>query len=146
VQQLADADALRALVRDGHEIGSHGWSHAPLDGDADIERELVGSREALGALTSADVRTFAYPYGARPSIAARVAAARTYELAFGTTTGRLAPSSDRAFLPRVDAHYVRDPRLLRRVLSGSWDAYLGFRRLGSRTRRAVRRDYVGAGR
>lgn len=146
VQPLADADALRALARDGHEVASHGWTHAPLDDDADLDCEIVRSRDALSTLIGGAVRTFAYPYGASPTPAARAAVARTYDLAFGTRVGRVEASSDSALLPRVDAHYVRDPRLLRRVLTGSLDAYLGIRRLGARTRRVVRRDYVGAAR
>jgi peptidoglycan/xylan/chitin deacetylase (PgdA/CDA1 family) len=142
VQPLAGPDALRELARDGHEIGSHGWTHAPLDVDSDLDLELVASRDALTALTDAAVRTFAYPYGARPTAAARAAVAQTYDLAFATTVGRVAPSADPVLLPRIDAHYVRDPRLLRRVLVGACDTYLGLRRLGSRTRRAVRRDYL----
>jgi peptidoglycan/xylan/chitin deacetylase (PgdA/CDA1 family) len=145
VEPLADVDALRSLVADGHEIGSHGWRHAPLDADADLHAEVVESRELLESTLGSAVRTFAYPYGAKPTDAARSVVERTYDAAFTTTVGRVTPASRRALVPRVDAHYLRDPRLLRRVVGGSLDTYLGARRLGARTRRVVRRDYVGAG-
>jgi peptidoglycan/xylan/chitin deacetylase (PgdA/CDA1 family) len=139
---LASVDELRELVRDGHEIGSHGWTHAPLDGPADLEREIVASRSELESTLGTKVRTFAYPYGASPTSEARALVAQTYVAAFGTTIGRVRGDSPRQELPRVDAHYLRDPRLLRRVVTGSLDVYLGARRIGSRTRRAFRKDYV----
>lgn len=140
--RLASAEELAALAEAGHEIGSHGWSHAPLDREADLRREIVESRSALADATGAEIVTFAYPYGARPTPAARALVAETYAAGFGTTVGRLRRGAPTAFLPRVDAHYVRDPRVLRRVVSGSYDAYLGLRRIGSRTRRTFRKDYT----
>lgn len=142
VRPLATAEDLRALAVEGHEIGSHGWSHAPLHGGADLPREIVESHAALAAATGADVRTFAYPYGASPSAAARTLVEQSYDGAFGTSIGRVGRDSQRWNLPRVDAHYLRDPRLLRRVVTGSLDAYLVSRRIGSRARRALRKDYV----
>jgi peptidoglycan/xylan/chitin deacetylase (PgdA/CDA1 family) len=142
VQQLAGYEELRELVAAGNEIGCHGWAHAPLDAPVDLERELVQSKAALAAALGAEVRTFAYPYGARPTAAARAVVERTYDAAFTTAAGRIAPGMAPALLPRVDAHYLRDPRIMRSIFSGSLDAYLGVRRVGSRARRAIRRDYM----
>jgi hypothetical protein len=50
--------------------------------------------------------------------------------------------SDRLALPRVDAHYVRQPERLERLLAGSLGSYLRLRRVGAGTRRLVRRDYA----
>lgn len=142
VQPLADVEALRSLVADGHEVASHGWSHAPLDRETDLDQEIVASRDALASWLGVEIKTFAYPYGALPTEAARALVERTYDAAFTTAGGRVTGSSERSLLPRVDAHYLRDPRLLRGVVNGSLDGYLGIRRLGSRTRRAMRKDYV----
>jgi peptidoglycan/xylan/chitin deacetylase (PgdA/CDA1 family) len=142
VQPLAESDALRTLAREGHEIGSHGWSHAPLDVEADLERELVASRDELAAMLGVEVRTYAYPYGAMPSPAARAVVERTYDGAFTTAVARVGADSSPWLLPRVDAHYLRDPQRLRQAVEGSANGYLGVRSLGSRTRRAVRKDYV----
>lgn len=144
VRPLASPRELAALAAEGHEIGSHGWSHAPLDGTADLERELVGSKRALEAAAGVAVTTFAYPYGAPPSREARALVERTYAGAFGAAPHRVCGGADRTLLPRIDAHYLRDPRLLGRVVDGSLGAYLGLRRVGSRTRRAFRKDYVTA--
>jgi peptidoglycan/xylan/chitin deacetylase (PgdA/CDA1 family) len=145
VGPLATADALAELARDGHEIGSHGWSHAPLDGDADLRLEIVDSQRVLAAATGSEIRSFAYPYGAPPTAAARALVEQTYTAACDTSLGRVGSESSPYELARVDAHYLRDPRLLRRVVTGSLDAYLGMRRLGSRTRRALRKNYVAGG-
>jgi peptidoglycan/xylan/chitin deacetylase (PgdA/CDA1 family) len=142
VAALAPAPELTDLARRGHEIGSHGWFHEPLDGDADLQREIVESKTALAAATQAEIRTFAYPYGARPTTAARSLVEQTYDAAFGTAARRVSPGSPRWNLPRIDAHYVRDPVLLRRVVTGSLDEYLTLRRVASRARRTFRKDYV----
>ena len=140
--RLAGAKELAALAGDGHEIGAHGWSHAPLDVDADLERELVDAPARLAAEVGVEITTLAYPYGATPTPAARALVEETYSAAFGTAIGRVQVDSPLWNLPRVDAHYLRNPRLLRRAVAGNLDLYLGARRLGSQTRRAFRKDYV----
>lgn len=142
VAPLATADELAELARAGHEIGAHGWTHAPLDETDEAEREVVEARAALEEACATEVRTLAYPYGSRPGTAAHPLVQRTYDAAFGTSPGRVTGRSQLWDVPRVDAHYLRDPRLLRRAVGGSLDAYLGARRIGSRTRRAFRKDYA----
>jgi peptidoglycan/xylan/chitin deacetylase (PgdA/CDA1 family) len=142
VDALAGASELADLVRAGHEIGCHGWRHEPLDADADLERELVDSKVALASATGAAIHTFAYPYGAGPSDEALAVVRESYDAAFGTSAQRVRSSSGRWTLPRVDAHYVRDPELLRQVVAGSLDWYLTMRRYGSRARRTFRKDYA----
>jgi len=54
------------LAADRHEIGSHTLDHVYLTqlSDADLDRELSGSRSALMAkLGLPDVQSFSYPYG-----------------------------------------------------------------------------------
>jgi peptidoglycan/xylan/chitin deacetylase (PgdA/CDA1 family) len=142
VRSLANAKELANLARAGHEIGSHGWSHEPLDADTELRREIVDSKAALEAATGTVVTTFAYPYGAPPTGAARALIQQTYAGAFGTSLARVRQDSALWNLPRADAHYLRNPRLLQGVVTGSFDAYLRARRVGSRTRRAFRKDYV----
>jgi peptidoglycan/xylan/chitin deacetylase (PgdA/CDA1 family) len=62
----------------GYEIGAHGWEHVPLDGPADLERELVDARAALAATLETEISTVAYPYGASPSQAAQELIERTF--------------------------------------------------------------------
>lgn len=144
VGQLAPGPAVAELAANGFEIGSHGFDHSPLvlDDEAVLRRELVLSREILAERTGAAVTTFAMPYGAAPSVAARRLLVACYEAACTTALGYVLPSSDVHALPRVDAHYVRRPERLESLLAGSLGGYLRVRRVGARARRVVRGDYV----
>ncbi len=64
-EPLLAADEIRALSGAGIEIGSHGATHRALTrlGDADLAREVAGSRETLERITGAPVTSFCYPYG-----------------------------------------------------------------------------------
>jgi peptidoglycan/xylan/chitin deacetylase (PgdA/CDA1 family) len=142
--ELADAEDLAGLARQGWEIGSHGMTHMPLrtDDTAALEREVTGSKSLLEGAAEAPVTTFAYPYGAQPTAAAAALVAATYAAACTTALGVVGPGCDPYALPRVDAHYVRRPRLLRAALAGSLGPYLRARRLGASARRTLRRDYA----
>ena len=143
---LVSAEQIRELVAAGLEIGSHGAAHRPaaaLRGD-EAEEEIVGSRTALESVAGTEVRTYAYPYGALPGPAVRGLVDRTYDAACTTRLAAVDEQPDVHALPRVDAHYLRRPELLRRAVSGSLGPYLAVRRLGARARRVVRPDYVTA--
>lgn len=143
---LASAGELADLARSGLEIGAHGFDHSPIvEDDTDLlHREVVDARAALEDAVGTSVVAFAFPYGVRAAPSAGALVARTYEAA---CTARLAPvrATDYVLsLPRVDAHYVRQPALLRRALSGDLRAYLGVRALGSRARRSLQPDFAKA--
>jgi peptidoglycan/xylan/chitin deacetylase (PgdA/CDA1 family) len=139
---LATADALAVIAAEGAEIGSHGATHAPLDtSDRDLlERELAPSRRDLERELGVSVRALAWPYGAHSAVAQAAARAAGYAVACTASPGIVGPRSPLLALPRVDAHYVRRPALLRAALRGS--PYLGARRVAARARRLVRKDHV----
>lgn len=141
---LATAETLREVAAAGIEIGSHGTTHAPLTADdaALLRREVVESRSALESALDAPAASFAYPYGAHSSAAARRLIAETYATACTTRLAVVDPGADVHALPRIDAHYLRSPSLFRRALDGSLGPYLLARRLGARARRAIRTDYA----
>lgn len=141
---LARADELAELGRSGWEIGCHGMAHTPLlsEDPALLERELVDAKALLERELATRVRTYAYPYGARPSAAGRAAVERTYDSAWTTALDVVTERADPYALPRVDAHYVRRPSLLRAALHGTLRPYLGARGMGARLRRVVRSDFV----
>jgi peptidoglycan/xylan/chitin deacetylase (PgdA/CDA1 family) len=141
---LATAEELRSIAGRGLEIGSHGTTHAPLTSEDRelLEREIVDSRSALETALDAPVESFAYPYGAGPSSVARRLVSQTYTTACTTRLAPLDGPADVHALPRIDAHYLRSPSLLRRALDGSLGPYLLARRLGARARRAIRTDYA----
>jgi peptidoglycan/xylan/chitin deacetylase (PgdA/CDA1 family) len=141
--RLASGDALAELAKGGHEIGSHGYEHTALSGVSTslARREIEGSREALETTAGTEVTSFAWPYGATPSEEVARLLASTYEAACSMSLTRVDPDSEVLALPRIDAHYLRRAGLLRRVLEGSLDSYLGLRALGARIRRAMWKDH-----
>lgn len=143
---LVTAEELQALAAAGVEIGSHGFAHLPASEPRGVvlEREIEGSREVLERLTGTKVRSYAYPYGALPHSEARSLVERTYGAACTTRVAFVGQRPDVYALPRVDAHYLRRPDLLRRAAEGSLASYLVARRLGARARRAFSKDYVTA--
>ncbi len=58
-------DELKALQRQGHEIGSHSCTHEilPLLDDAALAREIRDSKQKLEAALGTPVRTLCYPNG-----------------------------------------------------------------------------------
>jgi peptidoglycan/xylan/chitin deacetylase (PgdA/CDA1 family) len=142
--RLADAAALRGLDEAGIEIGSHGMAHAPLttQAEATLCRELIDAKQVLEAAVGATVTSYAYPYGAAPSPVARRLVETTYAAACTTRLDLVRPGADVYALPRVDAHYVRRPAFLRRVVDGAFTPYLRARSAGARVRRLIRPDYA----
>lgn len=111
-------DDVRAMVRLGHDIGSHSVSHADfskIDEDQ-ARRELTESKQTLEEQTGRPVRWFAYPFGLRdkfrPELLPLVREAG-YEACFsgfgGFVNPRLhqpsfeQPSFEQPILPRVPA-------------------------------------------
>lgn len=143
--RLADAADLTALAAEGVELGAHGMTHAPLHhDDADLlDQELAGARRSLEDNLDVPVRTLAWPYGVRSEAAERAARAAGYVAACTASPWRVHAGAPLFALPRVDAHYVRRPALLRAVLRGS--PYLGARRVAARARRLLLKDYAAGG-
>jgi peptidoglycan/xylan/chitin deacetylase (PgdA/CDA1 family) len=103
---------VEALAAAGWAIESHTASHPDLRGlsDAALEDELAGASEALARRLGRRPEAFAYPYG---HCDARVAAAvaRHHRIAATTRLAALGPSDDPLRLPRLDAFYLRAPRV-----------------------------------
>jgi peptidoglycan/xylan/chitin deacetylase (PgdA/CDA1 family) len=84
---MLSEDELRALVREGWELGAHTLTHADLS-ELDYEhcrREIDQSRAALERTFGVAVRTLAYPFGRYGPAA--LAAARDSGLLAAVTTG-----------------------------------------------------------
>ena len=143
-RKLATSEELAALAAEGFEIGSHGTEHFPLHSASEevLHRELLESKEALQNAVGHPVTSLAYPYGLEPRPAGREFVERSYLAACTGRMGLVSSAEDPLALPRVDAHYLRHPELLRRTLRGSLGPYLRLRRLGGHARRVVRKDYV----
>jgi peptidoglycan/xylan/chitin deacetylase (PgdA/CDA1 family) len=141
--RLASSTTLAGLAAAGWEIGAHGFEHEPLDraSPETAELELIEAKTVLERTIDAPVRSFALPYNAVPSREAKALLARTYESACGGGLRPLRPEDDPLAVPRVDAHYVRRPDLLRRAAESRLGPYLAARRLAVRVRRLVGAGY-----
>ncbi len=142
--RLAPAYVLAELAAAGFEIGSHGMEHAPLAGAPEpvLRHDVVASRRALEDAVAAPVTSFAYPYGALPGTLGRQLVGETYDAACTTSLGRVSQDSDAHELPRIDAHYLRRPELLKRALEGRLGVYFRARDLAARARRTIVKDYA----
>lgn len=142
--RLAGAAALAELAADGFEIGSHGMEHAPLAGAPEpvLRHEVVDSRRALEDAVAAPVTSYAYPYGALPGTLGRQLVAEAYDAACTASLRRISEDSDSHALPRIDAHYLRRPELLKRALEGRLGVYFRARGLAARARRSIVKDYA----
>ena len=128
-----EVEALRAA---GWSIESHGARHADLCGlgDEAIEAELLEAEETLHRRLGRRPEAFAYPYGSydarvRERVGKHHRWAWTTELAplpEGARGG--AAGGDPLTLPRLDAYYLRSPRVQRGFGSLPFEAYLRGRR------------------
>jgi peptidoglycan/xylan/chitin deacetylase (PgdA/CDA1 family) len=134
-QPLMNWDEIRQLAGAGITFGSHGASHLPLDrvSPEALELEIVGSKKEIAQQTGSAPEFFCYPYGIW-SPAARQAVLKHYGAACSTAAGFVEPNSDSYALPRVDAHYVRNPAWFRLLFTRRFSAYLTLRRLVRRVR------------
>jgi len=142
---LASPDELRAAAAGGGvEIGAHGFRHVPLANlpDERLHEELGTARRRLEEHVGTRVTALAYPYAVVPDAAAMRVVRETYEAACGSGLARVEAGADPHLLPRVDAHYLRRPRLLMRALQGGLGPYMALRRAGARARRLRHSDHM----
>jgi peptidoglycan/xylan/chitin deacetylase (PgdA/CDA1 family) len=123
------------LSSQGFAFDAHGVSHRFLTNlaAAEIETELTASKQEIEAHTKKSVRFFCYPFGAwNEQVLAMVRA--HYAAACTTGASVIHPNSHPHALPRVDVHYLRNPRWFRRLFTAPWMAYLTGRRWVRRLR------------
>jgi peptidoglycan/xylan/chitin deacetylase (PgdA/CDA1 family) len=99
---LMDADALRRARGEGFAIGSHSMSHTRLTtlDDGRLVEEVAGSRLRLAELLDAEVRHFAYPFGAHDDRVVAAVEEAGYATAVTTEPGAVV-DQDAWRLPRV---------------------------------------------
>lgn len=104
-RMLLGPDEARALHDAGMELGAHSLNHPDLTevDDAELRRQLAGSKEEVEAITGQPCRTFAYPFGCHDGRVRRAAGAAGYALAFQYAPGPWAALA----APRLPAPWVR---------------------------------------
>lgn len=105
-RELCGWDELAALARGGVDVESHGATHAILTGlpEADVERELRESREALRARGHGRHALFVYPSGGHDERVCRLTRAAGYRAAFTIEPGLADRAADPLRLPRLGLH------------------------------------------
>lgn len=137
-------EQVKELAAAGVEFGSHTVNHPDLTtlSPEQVERELAESKREIELHTGQTVAHFCYPYG-KWNQTVRDAAMNYYKSACSTIAGTVRDTDDHRLLPRVDAHYVRDPRWFRAMFTRRFEAYVAARRLIRRVRRQPEGGYPG---
>ena len=120
---LLDADGLRAVIRLGLEVGSHGVTHRPMTSlaPAEVADELEGSAAELRAAGLPRPRAFAYPHGEWNAECAESAGRAGYSVAFTIEPGVVRRGGDPLALPRVEVLAGDSPAILRlKIVTCSW--------------------------
>jgi peptidoglycan/xylan/chitin deacetylase (PgdA/CDA1 family) len=133
--KLMDWDQLEALAAAGISIEGHTANHPDLRGlsDAEIHEQMEQADAAIEARLGRRPRYFAYPYGySDPRV--RAVAGKRYAGCFTTKLDYLNGSVDLTQLPRLDAHYLRSPALVRSLAGEPAHAYIALRRALRRLR------------
>lgn len=125
----ASWDNLRELVRLGHKIGSHTLTHARLSkvtSAKELEREIIGSAEALEDKLQVPINAFAYPFGDIKSIderACRIISGRYRYCYTGIRGNNMHHGKMRSFLWRDAISPAWTIDLISFTLRGGFDWY-----------------------
>jgi peptidoglycan/xylan/chitin deacetylase (PgdA/CDA1 family) len=135
---LLDWSDLASLRAAGVRFAAHTRTHPRLDRCEDRQRieELRGSRDAIEQRLGEPCRLLAYPYGAASSRVREVARDH-FDAAFGTRLDVARPEEDAFDISRIDAYYLRSPRVREALISGDWAGWLRRRRALRGVRRAL---------
>jgi peptidoglycan/xylan/chitin deacetylase (PgdA/CDA1 family) len=130
---MSREDLLRLDGR--HEICCHGWDHRRLSAKlapAELEREIVTSKQRLEAILGHPVRAFTWVGGeewAYSREAARLIRDAGYEFGFMTNNAVIRPNGELLQIQRTNVEASFDARFVRLCLSGFYDVlYLPKRR------------------
>lgn len=135
-QPLMDWPHVVELSRQQVEFGGHSVSHPSLTDipGTQMEKEVADCGKAIEEHTGTASRFFCYPYGKWNDSVRRVVK-QHYQGACSTAAGVVDQSSDIFSLPRVDAHYVRNPSWFRSMFTRRFLTYVATRRIIRRLRR-----------
>ena len=131
---------IREMQAGGIEFGAHTLTHPDLTRlpPDRAEVEMSASKAAIEEALGTAVTTFAYPYG-RYDARSRTLAQQYFSGACADTLGLLSRLSDAYALERVDAYYMRAPRLFALMGTALFPWYVRARNAPRRLRRSLQR-------
>ncbi len=126
--EMLDWDQVEACHAGGLCVEAHTVTHPDLRHltDTAIEAECAGADEVIKSRLGRQPAYFAYPYGYSDARVRQLAAAR-YRGCVTTTLRPLRSIEDPAALPRIDAYYLRSPRVYQSMTTTSTRAYFAVR-------------------
>jgi peptidoglycan/xylan/chitin deacetylase (PgdA/CDA1 family) len=132
---LMDWSQLEAIASAGFQIEAHTATHPDLRAlsDADIDAEMDEADNQIESRLGRRPRFFAYPYGYHDA-RVRSLAAKRYAGSFTTKLDYLDVDADLSALPRLDAHYLRSPNVVRGLPGAPIHTYIAARRALRRLR------------
>ena len=135
-QPLMDWPRISELSAQGIDFGGHSVSHPSLTDvpGPQVEQEVADCKRVIEQHTGKPVQFFCYPYGKWNDSVRRVVK-QHYAGACSTAAGVLEVTSDVYSMPRVDAHYVRNPSWFRSMFTRRFLTYIAARRVVRRLRR-----------
>lgn len=128
--ELLDWGEIEELSEKGIEFGSHTRTHPNLSKikPDEIKKEISESRYEIEDRLAKKVTSFAYPFGSFNSYVKQTAA-ENFEAACSTNLGKIGFESDFFALERIDAYYLSNPTILRRLPARSFDRYMRLRQI-----------------
>lgn len=139
--KLLSWQEIRELDKNGIEFGAHGRNHSDLTKQSPeaAKSEILGSKARLEDSLGRKVQTFAYPYG-RFNSATRGLTAVNFDGACSTKLGKFGSSDDLYTMNRLDAYYLRNPRVFEMLSTTAFDSYMLIRRCLRSVRSAAKSD------
>jgi peptidoglycan/xylan/chitin deacetylase (PgdA/CDA1 family) len=135
---LMSWDDIRAIDRDGFEIGSHGLTHAALAplSATQLVTEVGECASIIEAAIGKRPSSFAYPYGIYDA-ATIGAVSKSFSIACTTRFDFLNDLDNPFELPRLDTYYFRDNRILEEWGTARFKAYVKLRKAARTLKSAV---------
>ena len=132
-EAMLDWSDVADLSNRGFSFGAHSATHSQLAQlpDHQLSDEIRECRSVIESRTHRPCNLFAYPYGGVSSMV-RDRVESAYDAGFGTRLDLADVASPLFGLPRIDAYYLRSPRVLDRLIAGRLRPWLRYRR-GLRT-------------
>jgi peptidoglycan/xylan/chitin deacetylase (PgdA/CDA1 family) len=139
-REMLNWSELKELGQAGVTIGAHTQTHAELPAlsDAEIERELHGSKKILEDKLGVEVTSFAYPKGLYDARCLKYAS-QYFSCACSDRFDYAHSGSNVYTLERIDSYYLRSQAGMTLTLGNLSGLYVPLRRL----MRAVRRSVIG---
>jgi hypothetical protein len=119
---------VKELSSSGVDFGSHTLTHPNLTSIPieSAEVEMVKSREKIEDMIGRAVDNFAYPYGKFNEAILRIAK-RMYSTSCSTKLGKAAHATETFSIERIDSYYLTHRFIYERLLTPSFDRYIGCR-------------------